>query len=873
MVEMIGNSVEEIPDVATERYNTQEQIYQLRSHQDGLLLRHVSQVMARNLTGHGDQSSPTPGCPLPSSSDRPPCTQGYYFSFHGSMKGEALYQSECISSNNPNWREFDASAISKVHLRSLKGVLIQIWYQPEEGNAQCVSKWAVYFSGLVPIGLSLPNNHLCFEKNSIIFKLHRYYYTAPGSYHLENSENQSPYRALLKNGFDAPLSENKRSYTVSSLTRLHSTKLAHRQQQKRCKDLQETLEHNGITHGSRSSQLAIEVENCRVKVALLREQLETELDSLRTVKLANDSIDNVNQEKVASLMGQYQDLHHELVRVRGAQQTTNKEAASLAESCDTLARWRCRLISHLPIIYPIEQDGNGRYFICGVNLPDSESFEGSNEVMISVALGFVSHLLVMLAHLLHIPLRYPITPNGSMATIADTTSQQLRETDRQFPLFTRGKEREKLHFNYGVFLLNKDIAQLRWYCGLLTTDLRQTLANIHSLMAKLTNHSVNGGNPADIMPDVLLPPLLPLNTAALELRTPNLLLGQQPPRSPCLSVKTMTSATNIYQPNTIDDTDLQIEIAEKKSNLIEREMEPLSIKDANSSIGKFVFIDKIQNPLVESSQYTHVFDDQLRQTNGFSFSLDNGLDKIGVAKNNYINKTTTSDDSVKVCRSASNSLPGGSESNLIEPAVSEEDQTDGSSIYKDQTTELLRSWHEAMPSPYSGVNDSIEKLEEVGVECDESFMCKQNCNRIQELNDSCLHIQTNKVNEQISDLQEQRKSLVNANENEDKVSVSDKFNSQSDQYSINKNDSVIVSNIIYPKNEKIEDKKESDKQSREILVKSNLSKENESNVSLSNFGISEDMFNDVAFRTAALANQKCSFKMSFSRQSTDEEFN
>lgn len=872
---MIGNSVEEIPDVATERYNTQEQIYQLRSHQDGLLLRHVSQVMARNLTGHGDQPSPAPGCPLPSSSDRPACLQGYYFSFHASMKGEALYQSECVSSENPNWREFDAEAINKVHLRSLKGVLIRIWYQPEEGNAQCVSTWAVYFSGLVPIGLSLPNNHLCFEKNAIIFKLHRYYYTAPGSYHLENSENQNPYKALLKNGFDAPLSENKRSYTVSSLSRLHSTKLAHRQQQKRCKELQETLVHNGITHSSRSSHLAIEVDDCRVKVALLREQLETEIDSLRSLKLSNDCVDNLNQEKVTSIMGQYQDLHHELVRVGGAQQTTSKEAASLAESCDTLAKWRCRLISHLPIIYPIVQDGNGRYFICGVSLPDSESFEGGNEVMISVALGFVAHLLVMLAHLLHIPLRYPITPNGSMATVADTTSQQLRETDRQFPLFTRGKEREKLHFNYGVFLLNKDIAQLRWYCGLLTTDLRQTLANIHSLMAKLINHSGNGGNPADIMPDVLLPPLLPLSTAALELRTPNLLLGQQPPRSPCLSVKTAPVATNMYQPN-IDDTDLQIEIAEKKSNLIEREMEPLSLKDSNSSIGKFVFIDKVQNPLVESGQYTHVFDDRLKQTNGFSFSLDNGLNKIGVAKNNYINNPTTGDDSVKVCRSVSNSLPGGSESNLIEPTVTEEDQTDGSSIYKDQTTELLRSWHEAMPSPYSRVNDSIEKLEEVGVECDESFMCKENCNRSPEFRDSCLHIQTNKINKQLIDLQEQRKASINANKNKENVSVSEKANvlhSPSDQYSVNKNDSVIVSNITCTENEKKEDKNESDKQSGEILDESNQSNENESNVSLSDFGISEDMFNDVAFRSAALANQKCSFKMSFSRQSTDEEFN
>lgn len=53
-------------------------------------------------------------------------------------------------------------------------------------------------------------------------------------------------------------------------------------------------------------------------------------------------------------------------------------------------------------------------------------------------------------------------------------------------MYTGGKEREKLHFNYGVFLLNKNIAQMRWYCGIPTPDLRPTLANLHFLLAKLS---------------------------------------------------------------------------------------------------------------------------------------------------------------------------------------------------------------------------------------------------------------------------------------------------------------------------------------------------------------------------------------------------
>ena len=50
----------------------------------------------------------------------------------------------------------------------------------------------------------------------------------------------------------------------------------------------------------------------------------------------------------------------------------------------------------------------------------------------------------------------------------------------RFPLYLKG--REKYEFDYGVYLLNKNVAQLRHHCGLTTRDLRTTLANIRSLL-------------------------------------------------------------------------------------------------------------------------------------------------------------------------------------------------------------------------------------------------------------------------------------------------------------------------------------------------------------------------------------------------------
>lgn len=57
----------------------------------------------------------------------------------------------------------------------------------------------------------------------------------------------------------------------------------------------------------------------------------------------------------------------------------------------------------------------------------------------------------------------------------------------RFPLFARSKD--KLQFHYGVYLLNKNISQLRWYCGLPTSDLRATLPNLFNLINIKSNQS------------------------------------------------------------------------------------------------------------------------------------------------------------------------------------------------------------------------------------------------------------------------------------------------------------------------------------------------------------------------------------------------
>ncbi|KAG7267763.1 hypothetical protein CRUP_001679 [Coryphaenoides rupestris] len=128
--------------------------------------------------------------------------------------------------------------------------------------------------------------------------------------------------------------------------------------------------------------------------------------------------------------------------------------------------FRCRqLLSELSYIYPITVANQADYVICGVKLPNSEDFQAKDDGSVAVALGYTAHLVLMISSFLQIPLRYP-----------------------------------RFHFEYGVYLLNKNIAQLRYQHGLSTPDLSQTLPNLrnfleHGLLVRCDQHFVSGSIP------------------------------------------------------------------------------------------------------------------------------------------------------------------------------------------------------------------------------------------------------------------------------------------------------------------------------------------------------------------------------------------
>lgn len=142
----------------------------------------------------------------------------------------------------------------------------------------------------------------------------------------------------------------------------------------------------------------------------------------------------------------------------------------------TLIR-RKNMLQDLCEIYPIIEfpDRKG-YSICDIHLPNINNFEGHDETMVSVAIGYVCHLLLLLSEFLDITLTFPLKYYGSKSSIYCSGRSQT------FPLFIESfKSRDWINFSQGVNLLNMDIVQIRTLCGLGTKDPEETLANLHDL--------------------------------------------------------------------------------------------------------------------------------------------------------------------------------------------------------------------------------------------------------------------------------------------------------------------------------------------------------------------------------------------------------
>ncbi|XP_015784454.1 UV radiation resistance-associated gene protein [Tetranychus urticae] len=284
--------------------------------------------------------------------------------------------------------------------------------------------------------------------------------------------------------------EQRVSYCLKVLERICVTDKVIRRTEKLIGDTQVKLE-NLLKEIDSERQLRNHIQEIEARIRCLNKEHSLVKASLQAQDDRSSQNDRLIQETSIDMDVQREQMRIDYKCLESKRNNLNEEKINLQTNNFHLILRRNSLIMQLCQIYPI-QNSQGKYSICNVHLPDSEDFKGKNNFHLSVALGYVCHFLVMMSKFLDIPLRYSLIPYGSNSCIIDHIDPSLDKSGRVFPLYcdTNSKDK-KIAFNYAVYLINKNIAQLRHYLSLKTSDPRATLPNLYNLIeerCKLTNN-------------------------------------------------------------------------------------------------------------------------------------------------------------------------------------------------------------------------------------------------------------------------------------------------------------------------------------------------------------------------------------------------
>ncbi|CAM9415565.1 unnamed protein product [Phaeothamnion confervicola] len=151
-----------------------------------------------------------------------------------------------------------------------------------------------------------------------------------------------------------------------------------------------------------------------------------------------------------------------------------EEAAQHEETQLLLEARQARLVGHLQHIYPISYAASGEWAIRGLGLP--ADLQSRDDEVVSSALGYVVHLVAMIAKYLQIPLRYQVIYNASRSAVRDNVTGG----STAYPLFKRGVERER--FDRAVYLLARDVEQLAAARGVAVKPGQHMLSSLRRLI-------------------------------------------------------------------------------------------------------------------------------------------------------------------------------------------------------------------------------------------------------------------------------------------------------------------------------------------------------------------------------------------------------
>ena len=448
----------------------------------------------------------------------------FYLTFHETPLSPPIYTSHQskLMDTRVTWPDLEHKMSEFSGVRS---VILRLWRNnTSDDSCESVAVWGVTFSGLVCVGDKIPRQvEENLRENSLVFKLHQHYFVA-------NCCMKVP---LVQARFmEVPfitLDSCKTSYDRSSLTKLAATlralkqieisngrvkkEISARLQPGSTVSINSSNSSSSVSSSLRQQIFTVQpkqpatkmtelnlmrrVENTRHRISLLLQE-RARLRKLRESKKMKHADNVVNGDEVNdSLMESYHALSKDKEKLEAWLVSVQESRDCNIKASHCLSIRRNQLIGQLREIFPIHEPDTPHPTICHVVVPSSEHMKERDEVDLSVGLGWVTHLTSMVSSLLGVPLRNPTTSAGSRSSISDLILDRIPDKEREFPLYAKGVE--KVKFEYGIYLLNKNIAQLRWFCDLNTQDLRPTLSNLSSLLdtcCKQSRHVSSHVSPA-----------------------------------------------------------------------------------------------------------------------------------------------------------------------------------------------------------------------------------------------------------------------------------------------------------------------------------------------------------------------------------------
>ncbi|KAI1809650.1 putative UV radiation resistance protein [Poronia punctata] len=384
-----------------------------------------------------------------------------FFSLHCEGEEEPIYISEIAQrSTNCNFRFFDLSRFGPSVTR-LPHVEIRIWTKRQTSwcllLAQDIELGSLHYLG------SLRDHH--FPPNCLIFHLEDGMYSLDVASKLPEPKRTPPF----------PTSSYNALMRLSNLDNSLRHVIATRESLKAQIDsLLEKTRENPVPQARESARLAESYVSAQKRALsnaqARRDQLAASIQARREAMKEG----RAEQERVAADM-------------ENAQSQLPSSHALVAATKESIHGQRRRICEDLTRIFPITPSPSGTplsFSICGISLPNSDydpTSSTSIEDSLSAGLGYVAQLTHLLQFYLGVPLPYPISPFGSRSSIRDDISI-LPDAQRNFPLFLRGGATAQYRFDYGWFLLNKDIEALCVSTGLKIVDIRHTLPNLKYLL-------------------------------------------------------------------------------------------------------------------------------------------------------------------------------------------------------------------------------------------------------------------------------------------------------------------------------------------------------------------------------------------------------